>query len=48
MSTPSKPAGHASGGATATVSRLAVPLLGLFAGIQAADPIVNTNALVKA
>jgi MFS family permease len=30
------------------VSRLAVPLLGLFAGIQAADPIVNTNALVKA
>jgi MFS family permease len=38
--------------ARATVSRktsaLAVPLLGLFAGIQAADPIINTNALVKA
>ena len=25
-----------------------MPLLGLFAGIQAADPIINTNALVKA
>ncbi|MCX6387930.1 MAG: MFS transporter [Solirubrobacterales bacterium] len=35
-------------GPVATVSRLAIPLLGFFAGTQAADPIVGTNALVKA
>ena len=40
---------QASGaGASARSSALAVPLLGVFAGIQAADPIINTNALVKA
>ena len=35
-------------GSAGKVSRLAVPLLGIFAGVQAADPIINTNALVKA
>lgn len=35
-------------GAAPKPSALAVPLLGLFAGIQAADPIINTNALVRA
>ncbi len=46
MSTQGRPASGA--GASAKVSALAVPLLGLFAGIQSADPIINTNALVKA
>jgi MFS family permease len=40
--------GRVAPGASVKVSALAVPLLGLFAGIQAADPIINTNALVKA
>src|SRR5664279_68423 len=40
--------GRVAPGASVKVSALAVPLLGLFAGIQAADPIISTNALVKA
>jgi MFS family permease len=38
----------ARSGAGVKVSKLAIPLLGFFAGTQAADPIVSTNALVKA
>jgi MFS family permease len=44
---PAPSPGH-DGSTPAKASAFAVPLLGLFAGLQAADPIINTNALVKA